>query len=144
MSAFDDAWSLLKALEEQQMYHPEIQGSTSMHPAIQGMLARRGIYHGPGDGKTFPVNYRATDASFGRQAERDRRSRGDIDPNQLSRGSVFGVENNYPSRHRQGEGGLFHLPLDQNPDYLAYLARGGRPVSQAYIEQNFKDRVEGY
>jgi hypothetical protein len=37
-SAFDDAWSMLKALPEQQML------GASMHPAIQGMLARRGRY----------------------------------------------------------------------------------------------------
>ena len=38
VAPFDAAWSVLKALEEQQMF------GASMHPAIQGMLARRGRY----------------------------------------------------------------------------------------------------
>lgn len=106
MSAFDDAWSLLKALPEQQMLHPSPKGDVTMHPVIQGMLARRGMdprdlrrFHlarrgiypegHEGGASTLPKNFRATDVSFGRQAERERRAKGDIDPNQLSRGSVF-------------------------------------------------------
>jgi len=54
MDAFDAAWSLLKALEEQQLvnpladeynrYHlPHLLTGGTMHPVIQGMAARRGI-----------------------------------------------------------------------------------------------------
>jgi len=103
MSAFDEAWSMLKALPEQQMFN------TSMHPAIQGMLARRGRYprsyghHLEGGTEyvdtnrgTLPVNFRAADTTFGRRAESDRRSRGDLDPMQMRRGSLFVNRKYYP------------------------------------------------
>ena len=105
MSAFDDAWSVLKALEEQQMFRG------TMHPAIQGMLARRGRYPGgfgyhleggreyvydDEDGHPVPVNFRAPDTSFGQRGERDRRFRGDIDPMQTRRGSLFVNRQYYP------------------------------------------------
>ena len=156
-SAFDDAWSVLKGDPYNQMY-----GQT-MHPAIAAMLARRGMNpHDAAlddDGKLlydetgYPVAAHVPPFLIPDPPGEGRRD--DVDPDgppylrvpergvsdlaQMERGSVFDT-----SRHVQGEGGLFHLPLDQNPDYLAYLARGGRPVSQAYIEQRFKDKVEGF
>ena len=117
MSAFDEAWSVLKALEEQQMF-----GAT-MHPAIQGMLARRGRYPGSfghhleggaeyvdTDEGTVPVNFRAPEyfvrvsneiepsrvaarkvrgSDLGHESNNPRRFQGDLDPRQMRRGSVF-------------------------------------------------------
>ena len=77
MNAFDEAWSVLKALDEQQMAlptggaegYPHLSTHT-MHPAIQGLLNRRGSYpdsYGYNLGEEFviedtegfqaPVNY---------------------------------------------------------------------------------------
>ena len=96
---------MLKALPEQEMFR------STMHPAIQGMLARRGRYpggfgyhleggreyaHDDEQGHIVPVNFRASDTSFGQHAENDRRFRGDIDPRQLRRGSLFVNRKYYP------------------------------------------------
>ena len=116
MSAFNEAWSMLKALPGQQMLHPAGRKfDTSMPPAIQGMLARRGIdprdlrqfhlariggspegFDLPHDHPDRPGNFRAADVSLARQAERERRAEGDIDPNQRMRGSLFDDDNPDP------------------------------------------------
>ena len=51
MGPFDEAWSVLKALDEQQMAFPSggaegypYLGTHTMHPAIQGLLNRIGSY----------------------------------------------------------------------------------------------------
>jgi hypothetical protein len=107
---------MLKALPEQQML------GASMHPAIQGMLARRGRYprsYGhhvdvDTDEGTVPVNLRAPD--FPVRSEREieparvvvsatrqkygrtdpRRFQGDLDPRQMRRGSLFDYDNPEP------------------------------------------------
>ena len=121
VAAFDAAWSMLKALPEQQMF------GASMHPAIQGMLARRGKYprsyghhlesgaeYFDTDGGTVPVNFRAPDYPVRSEAEIEpsrvvvsatrqnygrtdpQRFQGDLDPRQMRRGSVFDYDNPDP------------------------------------------------
>tara|TARA_R100000152_G_C6781455_1_gene215983 strand:+ start:333 stop:926 length:594 start_codon:yes stop_codon:yes gene_type:complete len=102
VAPFDAAWSMLKALEEQQIQDRNIRytdypesifapertliqllrnkgrGSGTMHPAIQGMLARRGTadaYRGDGSGLTA---YRYNEGQDPIDAAA-----------QMSRGSVF-------------------------------------------------------
>jgi len=116
MDAFDAAWSVLKALEEQQMRNPlaethrkdPLTGGT-MHPVIQGMLARRGMK--PDD---YDEDFRETTPLFDSGGAdwryKYRVSRipermpykevwepesSVLDREQLERGSVFGDEHDY-------------------------------------------------
>ena len=132
MDPFNEAWSLLKALEEQQMMNPLAQqhrtdpltGGT-MHPAIQGMVARRGIerddidrpflyppsynfrpFGPPNADDTHPDGDLRRHMRYGVSRVPDgdydtgwiagmREDDGKADEEQLERGSVFGDEHEY-------------------------------------------------
>ncbi len=88
VAPFDTAWSMLKALPEQQMF------SQTMHPAIAAMVARRGIHRL--DPNNYPPTQIAHPPGEGRRDDVDPKKpylrvpgRGVSDLAQMERGSVF-------------------------------------------------------